>query len=96
MENIEYPKPGKRDLDPVSQEDHNMFMEHQVDTLQEALHIQKAEELILQYVKEGRFSLTTPLDEVLEKLEERKGELIGDDDEDLEDDDPHKRGESEE
>ncbi|MBI2639835.1 MAG: hypothetical protein HYW90_03005 [Candidatus Sungbacteria bacterium] len=70
--------PGDSDfLDSISREAHKMFMDHQVGTLQEALHIQRAEELILKYLKDGILNLDMRLGDALEKMSEVKDGLVG-------------------
>lgn len=52
-------------------------MKHQVDTIQEALHIERAAETVLKYVEKGVLDLGMPLGEALEKLAEIQGKLTG-------------------
>ncbi|MBI4160298.1 MAG: hypothetical protein HY506_00125 [Candidatus Yanofskybacteria bacterium] len=75
MEKI--PEERKPNMDDVSKEAHEMFMEKQVDDIQEALHIDRAIKLIMRYMKEGKLTLGMSIDDALEKLEDRKAELIG-------------------
>lgn len=74
------PEGGQSDLDDISKEAHRLFIKHQVDTLQEAMHIQEALELIDRYLRDGTINLDMPLSEVMEKLAEKGGELIGEED----------------
>lgn len=71
------PEEGQPNLDDVSKEAHQLFIEHQADTLQEAFHIQEALELIDRYLRDGTINLDMPLSEAMEKLAERVRELIG-------------------
>jgi len=68
----------KEGIDDISKEAHEMYMEHQVDRVQEALHIQQAEDLIMQYVEKGDLAFDMRLGDMLEQLNEKKVELIGD------------------
>lgn len=76
MEQIPHEKPK---LDEISKEAHKLFETYQVDTLQEALHIDRAIKLIEKYLEKGKLTMKMPLEEVLETLEESKEELLGPD-----------------
>ena len=65
-------------MDAVDREAHEMFMKDAVDSLQEALHIDRAEKVIEKLIEAKVLNGTMRLDEVLEAFDERKAELIGD------------------
>ncbi len=64
-------------LADISKEAQKLHEEHNIDTLLEASDIDEAERLLLGYVKKSIMTLSTPLGEVLEKLDKRRAELLG-------------------
>lgn len=69
-------------MDPVDREAHEMFMKDAVDSLQEALHIDRAEKVIEKLMEAGTLRGSMRLEEVLEALDKRKTELVGNVEED--------------
>ena len=81
MENFERnQKPKKPEMDAIDREAHEMFVESSVDALQEAAHIDEAEKLIMEQIEKGTLNLRMTVEEMIDALEIKKGELIGADD----------------
>lgn len=80
----ETPHLKKPELDDVSREAYKLFETHQVNELQEALHIDRALKLFEKYREEGILDDNMTLPEIIERLARRGGELIGE--EEVEDD----------
>ena len=80
MKQFEGPQKSKKpEMDAVDREAHKMFMESAVDTLQEALHIDRAIKLVEEQIKKGILNPRMTIEEMIDALETKKEELIGDD-----------------
>lgn len=93
MEQREAPQgPKQPEMDATDREAHEMFMENAVDTLQEALHIDRAIKLVMEQIEKGTLNPRMTIEEMIDALETKKEKLTGDDTAE-EDDDKGEEGE---
>lgn len=68
----------KPEMDAVDREAHEMFMENTVDTLQEALHIDRAIKLVEEQIEKVVLNPRMTVEEMIDALETKKEKLVGD------------------